>query len=108
MTPFPRVLFGLGARLGATAQNALEIARFGGLDTDERASPYEVVSEQRVYRLRRSFPAEGDGAENRPAVLLVPPLMITAEVYDISAAVSAVAVLHRHGIDPWVVDFGSP
>lgn len=108
MTPFPRVLFSLGARLGATAQNALEVARFGGLDTDEKASPYEVVSEQRVYRLRHYFPAEGDGEEKRPAVLLVPPLMITAEVYDISAAVSAVAVLHRHGIDPWVVDFGSP
>ena len=39
-------------RLGATAQNALEVARFGGLTTDEEPSPYEVASEHRVYRLR--------------------------------------------------------
>jgi putative long chain acyl-CoA synthase len=106
MTPFPKALLSLGSRLGATAQNALEVARFGGLNTDETASPYEVVAEQRVYRLRHYFPAES-GAE-RPAVLLVPPLMITAEVYDISAAVSAVGVLHTLGVDPWVVDFGAP
>ncbi|MEU6039439.1 AMP-binding protein [Actinomadura sp. NPDC047616] len=99
-------LLRLGARLGATAQNALEVARFGGLDTDEDASPYEVVSAQRVYRLRHYFPG-GDDAE-RPVVLLVPPLMITAEVYDISSRVSAVRVLRELGADPWVVDFGAP
>ncbi|WP_242901155.1 AMP-binding protein [Actinomadura terrae] len=94
----------LGARLGSTAQNALEVARFGGLDTDEDASPSEVVTEQRVYRLRHYFPESAAG----PVVLLVPPLMITAEVYDISSRVSAVAVLRRLGTDPWVVDFGAP
>ncbi len=30
-------------RFGAAAQNALEVARFGGLTTDEQASPYEVA-----------------------------------------------------------------
>src|SRR6266536_973936 len=104
MRPLPKALYQLGARMGATAQNALEVARFGGLETEEEPSPYEVVTEQRVYRLRHYFAAEAEG----PAVLLVPPLMITAEVYDISSAVSAVAVLHRAGIDPWVVDFGRP
>ena len=34
---------GTTARLGAAAQNAFEIARFGGLDTGEEPSPYEVV-----------------------------------------------------------------
>ncbi|WP_067455266.1 AMP-binding protein [Actinomadura macra] len=97
-------LFRLGARLGSTAQNALEVARFGGFDTDEDASPCEVVTEQRVYRLRHYFPGTGDG----PVMLLVPPLMITAEVYDISSRVSAVGVLRRLGVDPWVVDFGAP
>ncbi|WP_242885217.1 AMP-binding protein [Actinomadura litoris] len=99
-----RSLIRLGARLGSTAQNALEVARFGGLDTDEDASPSEVVTEQRVYRLRHYFPESAAG----PVVLLVPPLMITAEVYDISSRVSAVAVLRRLGTDPWVVDFGAP
>ncbi|MBX6766335.1 MAG: alpha/beta fold hydrolase, partial [Actinomadura rubrobrunea] len=104
--PVTTSLLRLGARLGATAQNALEVARFGGLRTDEDASPYEVVTAQRVYRLRRYFPDSAAGA--RPVVLLVPPLMITAEVYDISSRVSAVRVLHERGVDPWVVDFGAP
>ncbi|MDL4819113.1 alpha/beta fold hydrolase [Actinomadura opuntiae] len=94
----------MGARLGSTAQNALEVARFGGLDTEEDASPFEVVTEQRVYRLRHYFPDAAGG----PVVLLVPPLMITAEVYDISSRVSAVGVLRDLGADPWVVDFGAP
>ncbi|MFE9100876.1 AMP-binding protein [Actinomadura geliboluensis] len=104
MPAVARTLFRLGARLGSTAQNALEVARFGGFDTDEDASPCEVVTEQRVYRLRHYFPDAAGG----PAVLLVPPLMITAEVYDISSRVSAVRVLHDLGVDPWVVDFGAP
>ncbi|WP_083733378.1 AMP-binding protein [Actinomadura sp. CNU-125] len=95
---------GMLRRLGSTAQNALEVARFGGFDTDEDASPCEVVTEQRVYRLRHYFPDAGDG----PVILLVPPLMITAEVYDVSSRSSAVGVLRRLGADPWVVDFGAP
>ncbi|WP_246007119.1 AMP-binding protein [Actinomadura pelletieri] len=93
----------LGARVGSTAQNALEIARFGGFDIEEDASSFEVVAEQRVYRLRHYFPG-GEG----PVVLLVPPLMITAEVYDIASRISAVRVLRENGIDPWIVDFGAP
>jgi putative long chain acyl-CoA synthase len=93
-------------RLGAAAQNALEVARFGGLDTEEEASPYEVVSEQRVYRLRRYYPEAGH--PQAPPVVLVPPMMLAAEVYDVSARTSAVTILHEHGVDPWVVDFGAP
>src|SRR5581483_1202022 len=89
---------------GAAAQNALEVARFGGLNTDEEASPYEVVSEQRVYRLRHYFPERGDG----PPVLLVPPMMLAAEVYDVSPSSSAVSILDELGADAWVVDFGAP
>ncbi|GAA2726793.1 AMP-binding protein [Actinocorallia aurantiaca] len=107
--PLPKNLVRLGDRLArglsATAQNALEVARFGGLRTDEKASPHQVVAEQPVYRLRRYFP---DTFGERPAVLLVPPLMLTAEIYDIAPAASAVAVLHGLGLDPWVVDFGRP
>ena len=83
-------------RLGAAAQNALEVARFGGLATDEEPSPYEVVSEQRVYRLGRYYPEPG-GEAVRPPLLLVPPMMLAAEVYDVSPATSAVAILREHG-----------
>lgn len=102
-------------RLGAAAQNALEVARFGGLDTEEEPSPYEVAAEHRIYRLRRYYPpaaASGDRPADSdpptPAVLLVPPMMLAAEIYDVSPATSAVTTLHDHGADPWVVDFGSP
>src|ERR1700742_529497 len=105
----PKSITGSIGRLSAAAQNALEVARFGGLDTDEQPSPYEVVAEHRVYRLRRYYPdAAGERAAARPAVLLVPPLMLAAEIYDVSPATSAVTLLHQHGVDPWVVDFGAP
>src|SRR5947209_8350974 len=114
-------------RIGAAAQNALEVARFGGLNTDEEPSPYEVAAEHRVYRLRHYYSeAQGGDADGRapenerdaappdnvqtvgPPVLLVPPMMLAAEVYDVSPRASGVTLLHEHGADPWVVDFGAP
>ncbi len=94
-------------RVGAAAQNALEVARFGGLETGEEPSPFEVVARRRSYRLRRYFPdtAVDDAG---PAVLLVPPLMLSADVYDVSPASSAVTNLRDAGVAPWVVDFGAP
>ncbi len=105
MPVLPRTITRPATRLGAAAQNALEVARFGGLNIDETPSPYEVVSEQRVYRLRRYYAEE---ATTAPPVLLVPPMMLAAEVYDVSPQSSAVTVLHEGGVDPWVVDFGAP
>ena len=92
------------SRLGAAAQNAFEVARFGGLETDEQPSPFEVAAERRIYRLRRYYADDAVGAP----VLLVPPMMLAADVYDVSPASSAVSVLHERGADPWVVDFGAP
>ena len=111
MELLPSVVARPAARLGAAAQNALEVARFGGLDTGEQPSPYEVVAEHRVYRLRRYFSGRRRRQARtrpRPPVLLVPPMMLAAEVYDVSPASSAVAILHERGVDPWVVDFGAP
>jgi putative long chain acyl-CoA synthase len=89
----------------ARAVNGLEVARFGGLRTDEAPAPYDVVAHEPVYRLRHYHPDEKNvGAP----VLLVPPLMQVADVWDISPATSAVTMLSRQGLDPWVVDFGDP
>jgi hypothetical protein len=101
----PETIARPASRLGAAAQNAFEVARFGGLETGEEPSPFEVVAERSVHRLRRYYP---DGGGERPPVVLVPPMMLAAEVYDVSPSSSAVSVLHEHGIDPWVVDFGAP
>ena len=105
MPRVPRTITAPVSRVGAAAQNALEVARFGGLETDDEPAPYQVVAEERVFRLRRYFPGTDQGA---PTVLLVPPLMLAADVYDVSRRSSAVTILHEHGIDPWVIDFGAP
>src|SRR5690242_18441756 len=99
MDLFPKTLTSPLGRLGAAAQNALEVARFGGLDTDEQPSPYEVVAEHRVYRLRRYYGgSNGDGpAAAGPPILLVPPMMLAAEIYDVSPTTSAVTLLHENG-----------
>ena len=104
MPLLPKPITRRAARLGVAAQNALEIARFGGLTTEDEPSPYEVVSEQRIYRLRRYYADQGEG----PPVVLVPPMMLASEIYDVSPATSAVTILRHNGVDPWVVDFGAP
>lgn len=95
-------------RLGLAWQNALEIARAGRL-TAPYGAPYTLVHEERVYRLRRyERPSEAIPTTPRHPLLLVPPLMVASEVYDISPDVSAVAFLSRAGVDVWMVDFGAP
>lgn len=90
-------------RFTQAAQNALELARVGRLSAPEH-TPHDVVHAQPTYRLRH-YPGAPAGA---PALLLVPPLMVTADVYDIAHDVSAVRALLGHGVDPWLVDFGAP
>jgi putative long chain acyl-CoA synthase len=94
-------------RLGLAWQNALEIARAGRL-TAPYGAPFEVVHEERVYKLRRYARERNDVDPITAPLLLVPPLMIASEVYDISPDVSAVAFLAGQGVDVWLVDFGAP
>ncbi|MDR3659513.1 MAG: alpha/beta fold hydrolase [Mycobacterium sp.] len=92
-------------RVVATARNWVEVARYGGLETGEEPAPFDVVAQGRIHRLRRY---RTDGAAGRPQVLLVPPLMLTADVFDVSPQASGVRTLIENGVDPWVIDFGSP
>jgi putative long chain acyl-CoA synthase len=75
-------------RVVAATQNALEIARLGGLDTGEGTAPHTIVDVHAGFRLRHYFPANGEGS----AVLLVPPLMLDAEVYDVTRTCGVSAV----------------
>ena len=108
MPSFPKLpeLPSLLRRVGATAVNASDVVRHGGFETDEEYSPLEVVSTHKVYKLRRYFPEEVPA--DAPVMLLVHPLMITGDVWDIAPKTSAVAALHSMGIDAWTVDFGDP
>ncbi len=102
----PKGVAGSVQRLLATAQNGLEVIRFGGLSHDVESSPFEVVERRRMYRLRHYFP--DDTTPGRPVALLIPPLMVNADIWDVNAAEGAVGILHAGGIDCWVIDFGSP
>jgi putative long chain acyl-CoA synthase len=95
-------------RVGLAWQNALEIARAGRL-TAPYGFPFEIVHEEHVYKLRhyQRTPDPGVTSVGAP-LLLVPPLMVASEVYDISPDVSAVSYLSRQGVDVWLVDFGAP
>ncbi|MGI5220038.1 AMP-binding protein [Nocardia sp. CA-290969] len=100
-----RGLVGSAQRVLATAQNGLEVIRFGGLGRDTDSSPFDIAERRPMYRLRHYFAAETTGG---PVALLVPPLMVSADIWDVNGDDGAVGMLHRAGIDCWVVDFGSP
>jgi len=96
------------SRLGAAAQNAFEVARFGGLDGGRERSPFIVAGEDRVHRLRHYGVEPDAGPPLSAPVLLIPPMMLAADIYDVSPSASAVVSLRERAIDPWVIDFGAP
>ena len=93
-------------RVGLAWQNALEIMRAGRL-TAPYGAPFDILHEDAIHKLRHYHPQAEAAARSAP-LLLVPPLMVASEVYDIAPDVSAVAFLTRAGIDVWMVDFGAP
>ncbi len=97
-------------RLVATAQNGLEVLRLGGLETDSVPSPSQIVESVPMYKLRRYFPPDNRPGQPPvgPPVLMVHPMMMSADMWDVSREDGAVAILHACGLDPWVIDFGSP
>ncbi len=99
-------LSSLWENLTKGAQNALELARVGRL-SPEVHTPYTVVRRERVYKLRHYERNKAVAALDMP-LLLVPPLMVTAEVYDIDPDISTVTMLTNAGVDVWLVDFGRP
>ncbi|MGB3486326.1 MAG: acyl-CoA synthetase [Mycobacterium sp.] len=97
-------------RLVATAQNGLEVLRLGGLETGSVPSPFQIVESVPMYKLRRYFPPDtrpGKAKVGAP-VLLVHPMMMSANMFDVTREDGAVGILHFAGLDPWVIDFGEP
>ncbi|MBW0017705.1 MAG: acyl-CoA synthetase [Mycobacterium sp.] len=97
-------------RLVATAQNGLEVLRLGGLETESVPSPSQVVESVPMYKLRRYFPPGGRSGQAKAGqpVLMVHPMMMSADMWDVTRGDGAVGILHASGLDPWVIDFGSP
>lgn len=90
------------------ARNMLDILRHGRIGAPYHAS-YDVMQRGENHTLRRYIAGSPETATRQgEPVLLVPPLMVTSEVYDISPELSAVTFLEEHDLDVWVVDFGAP
>jgi len=94
----------------ATAQNGLEVLRYGGLETGAVPSPFQLIQSVPMYRLRRYFPPDSRPGAKQPGppVLMVHPMMMSADMWDVTRDEGAVGILHKAGVDPWVIDFGSP
>ena len=92
--------------VGRGAENALQILKNGRLGAPYKAD-HEVVLQAGFLRLRH-YTGRSPGAARGGVVLMVPPLMVTAEVYDISPELSSVTFLVDAGLDVWGVDFGIP
>ncbi|OBB65816.1 acyl-CoA synthetase [Mycobacterium sp. 852014-50255_SCH5639931] len=97
-------------RLIATAQNGIEVLRLGGLETGTVPSPSQIVESVPMYKLRRYFPPDSRPDKPRvgPPVLMVHPMMMSADMWDVTREDGAVGILHANGLDPWVIDFGEP
>lgn len=97
-------------RLIATAQNGLEVLRLGGLETGSVPSPSQIVESVPMYKLRRYFPPDSRPGQSPvgPPVLMVHPMMMSADMWDVTREEGAVGILHAQGLDPWVIDFGEP
>jgi putative long chain acyl-CoA synthase len=97
-------------RLMATAQNGLEVLRLGGLETGSVPSPSQIVESVPMYKLRRYFPPDNRPGQPPvgPPVVMVHPMMMSADMWDVTREDGAVGILHASGLDPWVIDFGSP
>src|SRR5574337_1201315 len=96
--------------LVATVQNGLEVLRWGGLKSGVVASPFQIVESVPMYKLRHYFPPDNRPGQPPagPPVLLVHPMMMSANMWDVTRDEGAVGILHAAGCDVWVIDFGSP
>ena len=88
-------------------RNGIELARKGRF-SERRETPYEIVDRGPHHRLRHYRPTDAPVPSEADPVLLIPPLMLSADLWDIAPDASSVTTLARMGADPFVVDFGSP
>lgn len=93
------------SRISMALKNASVIARFGRLEP-RTGTVYYVANESSDYRLR-CYETKKSPTKRTP-IILVPPLMISADVYDMTHDGSAVSYLTEQGYSVWVVDFGAP
>jgi putative long chain acyl-CoA synthase len=90
--------------LGRAVQNALELTRLGG-GVEPARTPYTLAHTERAFRLRR-YAAQPNKPRVEHPILLVPSLMVSADLFDLSPDASVVQFLSSAGIDTFLCDFG--
>jgi len=104
------------ARARRARISLLNIAKLvsGNRFTAPYRSDYDDVVTTPQFALRRytrgrdSRGAASGTTAGGSHILLVPPLMVTPEIYDMAPELSLVAWLLDHGHNVWAVDFGRP
>ena len=78
----------------------IEVLRYGGLETGAVPSPYQIIESVPMYRLRRYFPPDSrpGTAPAGPPVLMVHPMMMSADMWDVTREDGAVGILRAAGI----------
>lgn len=70
--------------------------------------PSDVLIDERHVLLRRYRRPEGAAPAYRVPVLVIPPLMVKPDIYDLRPGHSFVEFMLRQGFDVFLVDFGRP
>lgn len=70
--------------------------------------PSEILIDERHILLRRYKPIEGVEPRHDVPVLIIPPLMVKPDIYDLRPGHSFVQFMLERGYDVYLVDFGRP
>lgn len=102
----------MGRRVRRAQTSFRNIAKLvsGNRFTAPYQTAFRVVKQTSHYTLRHYGEARAAQAASPPGAtfLLVPPLMVTAEIYDMAPDLSLVLWLREQGHDVWLIDFGVP
>lgn len=75
---------------------------------DFEPEPNEILIDERRLLLRRYKTPHGVTKRHDVPVLIIPPLMVKPDIYDLRPGHSFVEFLLRRGFDVFLVDFGRP
>lgn len=95
------------ADFGAKLHRAWELALYPP-DVKVGQTPYDVVYEEDRVRLLRYRPPAGSPAKHRPPVLCVYALINKPYILDLQPGLSVIETLLGHGLDMYLIDWGTP
>ncbi len=86
--------------------NAIRILTSRGYLTKFESTPAEVIISERNLKLQRYW--QDFHSSSYSPILIIPPLMVTPQIYDLRARHSFVRHLLNYDFDVFLLDFGAP